>query len=80
MRFILRSFTQTKPNENINVIPFQFTNDFKQTVSEFELIVYIKERETNKYIRYNYELKLKRETVLSEELSYMPNGKKETDF
>jgi len=80
MQFMLRSFTQTTHDENINVIPFQFTNDVKQTTSEFELIVYMKERETNKYIRYNYELKLTREKVLYEVLSYMPNGKKRLIF
>ena len=80
IKFMLYSFTRAIPNEHIPVIPFAFRQEDKNKPSEFELITYIKDKGTNEYVRYNYNLKLIREKVIFEQLSYAPKGKEQVIF
>lgn len=80
MRFICRSFTELEPNEIIMFFPFEFNPKFKNTHGEFELILYIRDNDLNKFIRYNYILKLTEKKVIYEELSYVPKGQRKLIF
>ena len=54
--FLLSSFIELEPNEDIGGVPFKFDPHFQNRSSEFELIFYIKDTETAQYIRYDYNL------------------------
>ena len=78
--FLLSSFIELEPNEDIGVVPFKFDPHFQNRSSEFELIFYIKDTETAQYIRYDYNLQLTTEKVLYESLFYAPKGQKKRIF
>ncbi|WP_024469450.1 AAA family ATPase [Treponema pedis] len=80
INFLLSSFTELEPNENIGVIPFKFNKHFQKSPSEFELIFYIKDTETAQYIRYDYRLQLTAEKIHYESLFYAPKGQKKRIF
>ncbi|MGP1438786.1 MAG: AAA family ATPase [Treponema sp.] len=80
MWFMISSFTELEPNKNIIFIPFAFDPELKNAPGEFELILYIKDNDSNKFVRYNYNLKLTKEKVVYEELSYVPKGQKKLIF
>ena len=74
MRFLLHSFVEFKPNDKINFIPFGFSEKYKKMPGEFELVFYTKD--LDKYIRYDYEIKLAENNVVHESLFYTPKGQK----
>ncbi|UTC63039.1 ATP-binding protein [Treponema sp. OMZ 787] len=78
--FLLSSFTELEPNEDIGVVPFKFDPHFQNRPSDFELIFYIKDTETAQYIRYDYNIQLTTEKVLYESLFYAPKGQKKRIF
>ena len=78
--FLLSSFIELEPNEDIGVVPFKFDPHFQNRSSEFELIFYIKDTETAQYIRYDYNLQLTTEKVLYESLFYAPKRQKKRIF
>ena len=43
---------------------------------EFELVFYTKDLDLDKYIRYDYEIKLAENNVVHESLFYTPKGQK----
>mgnify|MGYP000908548802 FL=1 len=76
MRFLLHSFVEFKPNDKINFIPFGFSERYKKMPGEFELVFYTKDLDLDKYIRYDYEIKLAENNVVHESLFYTPKGQK----
>ena len=80
MGFMRSSFIELEPNTNIAFFPFEFDAELKNAPGEFELIIYVKDNDNNKFVRYNYNLKLTRERVVYEELSYVPKGQKKLIF
>jgi len=80
MSFLLHSFVELKPNDKINFIPFGFSERYKNMPGEFELVFYTKDLDLDKYIRYDYEIKLTENNVVHEALFYAPKGQKKRIF
>ncbi len=80
IRFIITSFNELSPNSSTNFIPFKFDQNYNQQAGRFELIFYIKDNKTNKYIRYDYVIELTKKEVKYESLYYAPKRQKKLIF
>lgn len=74
LRFIIDSYTGLKPTEHIHFLPFLFDKATAAQPGEFNIIFYMKDAETHKYIRYEYTIQLTNKEVIKESLSYAPKG------
>ena len=70
MDFLLNSFSQLEPNESTHFVPFQFNDNSQKLPGKFSIIFFLDA------IRYDYEITLNKEKVLSEVLYFAPNGQK----
>ena len=74
--FILGSFTRLEPEEVINFTPFKFDPQLQTQPGAFEIILYLKNNDTEGYTRYEYNLKLTPTAVVYESIYYAPKGQK----
>lgn len=70
INFILNAFTDLKPQEGTNFIPFAFDTYTKNSPGTFELVFFVDE------IKHEYFLSLDRKRVYEEKLFYSPKGQK----
>ncbi len=68
--FLLNSFSQLEPNESTHFVPFQFNDVSQKLPGKFSFVFFVDA------IRYDYELIINKEKVISESLYFAPNGQK----
>lgn len=74
--FMLSSFTRLKPDDAIDFTPFKFDPQLQNQPGAFEIVLYLKNSDTEGYTRYEYNLKLTRTAVVYESVYYAPKGQK----
>ena len=74
--FMLSSFTRLKPGDTIDFTPFKFDPQLQNQPGAFEIILYLKNSDSEGYTRYEYNLKLTRTAVVYESVYYAPKGQK----
>lgn len=73
LNFMAYSFYSTRPNSDIPLIPFLFTDEKTDSIcGEFDLNFFVFSSEEKRYIKYSYHLKLNRKEVVEESLHYYP--------
>ncbi len=75
LEFMTFSFYSSKPDSEIRLVPFLFTNTDQNSIcGEFDLNFYVLNREEKRYIKYSYHLKLNRKQIVEESLNYYPKN------
>lgn len=73
--FMISSFYSSRPDSSIHLVPFLFLDsDANEICGEFILNFFVYSTEENKYVKYNYHLKLNRHEIIEESLSYYPKN------
>lgn len=70
LEFVLNSFSQMEPNETTHFVPFQFNDESQNLPGKFSISFFLDS------VRYDYELSLTKDKVVSECLFFAPNGQK----
>lgn len=73
LNFMIYSFYSSRPNSEIPLIPFLFTDEQMDSIcGEFDLNFFVLSSEESRYVKYSYHLKMNRKKILEESLSYYP--------
>lgn len=73
LNFMIYSFYSSRPNSEIPLIPFLFTDEQMDSIcGEFDLNFFVKSSEESRYVKYSYHLKMNRKKIVEESLSYYP--------
>lgn len=74
LNFIINSFYTLTPTSKIPFVPYLFgsEDDMDTIPGEFDLIFFLFNEEEKKYVKYHYYLKLNRNKILEENLTYYP--------
>jgi len=75
LNFMVYSFYSNKPDSEISFIPYLFTDEDSDSIcGEFDLNFFVLSSEEKRYVKYSYHLKLNRQKILEESLSYYPKN------
>lgn len=80
INFIVHSFLKMDSGETTGFEPFAFDPDTKRQPGEFRIVFFAKDVMSENLIRYEYSLRLNKESVVLEELYYAPKGQKRLVF
>lgn len=73
LNFMIYSFYSSRPNSEIPLIPFLFTDEQMDSIcGEFDLNFFVLSSEESRYVKYSYRLKMNRKKIVEESLSYYP--------
>lgn len=73
LNFMAYSFYSNRPDADIPLIPFLFTDEKMDSIcGEFDINFFVFSREEKRYIKYSYHLKLNRKEIVEESLLYYP--------
>ena len=73
LNFMIYSFYSSRPNSEIPLIPFLFTDEQMDSIcGEFDLNFFVLSSKESRYVKYSYHLKMNRKKIVEESLSYYP--------